>query len=218
MGAIMSINLKETFEQASWAFDQGMSHAELIEDHAFNYGMKDGAGEIGLIARANEQDSAGDIDSDGESKKKKERCLQDIIDRAMDSFFNDMDNWSAQDFQDFNTRFANKLREKAKEAYEAGDYALYATLSDRADEYLEQAQAIWDGPGTDGEKREANKELAKDQDPDTVILVAYEMDEENITPEGQAALDELVNLHNPAPEEVAAEATPMVFQNTLGFN
>ncbi|MCB0448128.1 MAG: hypothetical protein KDD03_11570, partial [Gelidibacter sp.] len=153
----MSINLKETFEEASWAKDQGLSHAEIIEDHAFNYGMKDGAESIGQIGRTNETDDARDTAKKGKSKKEKERQLQDIINRAAQDFYDKMEDWSSDDFKDFNNRFANKLRDKAKEAYEAGDYALYATLSDRADEYLEQAQTIWDDPNmTEEEKQEVN--------------------------------------------------------------
>ena len=197
-----AIGAKGSLSESFWAADQGPNHNEITEDHAFNYGMKDGAGAIGQIGRINENDDARDIGSDGKSKKEKERRLQDIINKVLQDLYDNMDTWSADDFKDFNKAVADKYREKMRATYDAGDFALYATYSDDLNEFLEKSDAIWDDPNiTEEEKKEANEELFKEQDTD----VLYEAYDKGVTEE-KPTVEELVNRDS----ELADSATTKV--------
>ncbi|MCB1531519.1 MAG: hypothetical protein KDJ35_01485 [Alphaproteobacteria bacterium] len=57
-------------DDKGWAADQSLSHREQTEEHAFHYGMKDGASSIGQISRTNENEEARDGSlKDGQRKK-----------------------------------------------------------------------------------------------------------------------------------------------------
>ena len=204
-----------------WSADQGLSYNEMVKEHAINYDKKaGGANEVGQIDTGMATHNVEGVGLQGENtKEKKSRQLLEIIQKGMDAFYEGMKDWSSDDFHDFNKAFVNKLREKAREAYDAGDYALYATLSEAADDYLQDAAAIWNDPDlTEEEKQEANEELIQDQDQTVVQEVIYKSDYESPTPEVQAAVKEYGRLHMEIDKNSGPSDGPPVLGSLPGLN
>ena len=185
--------------------DQGQNYSELTEEHVFNYGLKDGAENIGQISRTNETDDARNTGPDSKSKKEKFRQL---IEKITNDFYNDMIFWSLSDFKEHGQAYRDWLNEKASDAYENEDYETFQSLSEQAELMYKKEQNILSNMSlSEEEKKLVLIELWKEQDPKLVeeFIAEYKTVASDVAIEKKNSFDD--NIKNPEVETLKDSTT-----------
>lgn len=164
----MATDLQNTFEKASqWANAQE-THFEYQKRSDLEYARSDMNTDTGRICLGHNDKTNSKL-LHLKKKEEIERKIREIINRAVENFYERMASWSLTDFEANGTAYKAGLYEKAEEERRDGNDDEAERLEKIAEEFHEREQEILNDPElSEAEKRKQLEDLWRDQPQDLV--------------------------------------------------